>query len=529
MESVRTRQSRLTIIARLAIMAGAGVICVGMVAGAAAWGSSDQAAAARAMARISDGMSNQWNADMMHDGLRADVMSALWATSPAQRDLLEVDAVAEHGATMVSTFDAAARSAPDELAGEYARVRPAIAGYAALAQQIVTLAATDRQAAEARLPDFLQSFSTLEEDLGAIDEAMLAAVKAAGDEGAATAATSGWIILLAALTAVLIATLTSALTFRAIRRPLRKVLDALRAVAARDLTVQVEVVNRDEIGQMASALNTAVAEIRATVAATAASIDTLTTAGTELRGVSGELGVSAQQTSAQAQIADTAARHVSGSVTAMSTATGELAASIREIATQTSSAAQTTSRASGGAASTAAAVTGLSDASREVGAIVALITGIAEQTNLLALNATIEAARAGDAGKGFAVVATEVKELAGETARATGDITTKISAIQDMTARTAEAIATITAVITTIDDGQRTIAAAVEEQSATTDTLSRTVGEVASAATDISRTVSAITTSTGTTAAGATAARQSAEHLAVVTGDIKALVGQFTY
>jgi methyl-accepting chemotaxis protein len=529
MESVRNRQSRLTIIARLAIMAGAGVTCVGMVAGAAVWGSSDQADAGRAMARISDGMSNQWNADMMHDGLRADVMSALWATTAAQRDQLEVGAVAEHGATMVSTFDAAAQAAPDELAAEYTRVRPEVAAYAALAQEIVTLAGTDQAAAEARLPDFLQTFSALEEDLGAIDDAMLAAVKAAGVEGNTTATTSGWIILLAALAAALIAAITSALTFRAIRTPLRKVLDALRAVAGRDLTVQVEVVNRDEIGQMATALNAAVAEIRTTVAATAASVDTLSTAGIELRGVSGELGVSAEQTSAQAQIADTAARHVSGSVTAMSTATGELASSIREIAAQTSAAAQTTSRASGSAATTAAAVTGLNDASREVGAIVKLITGIAEQTNLLALNATIEAARAGAAGKGFAVVATEVKELAGETARATGDITTKISAIQEMTARTAEAIATITAVITTIDDGQRTIAAAVEEQSTTTETLSQTVGEVASAATDISQTVSAITTSTGATAAGASTTRRSAEHLAVVTGDIKALIGQFTY
>jgi hypothetical protein len=72
----------------------------------------------------------------------------------------------------------------------------------------------------------------------------------------------------------------------------------------------------------------------------------------------------------------------------------------------------------------------LSEAGARIGDVVKLITSIAEQTNLLALNATIEAARAGDAGRGFAVVAQEVKTLAGQTAKATDEISTQIASMQ---------------------------------------------------------------------------------------------------
>jgi methyl-accepting chemotaxis protein len=520
---------RITIVGRLMMMVGAGLAAVALVAVTAAWGSRHQGAATRAVAAISDGMSHQWNTDMMHDGLRADVMAALYAATPAQRSQFGVDRVTAHGQELLDGADRAAAAAPDSLQDDYVRLRPLLVRYAGAAARIVATAATDHAAAAALLPDFLRLFETLEQQLGAIDDAMLAEVRDVAQSGAAAATLSGWIILLAALAGALVTAGTGLLTVRAIRGPLRRMRDALCAVAQRDLTVRVDAVRRDELGQAAEALNEALAAIRSTVAATGTSVATLAAASADLRGLAGGLDSAAERTATQARTADDSVQRVVTAVTDMTAATEQMAASIREIARQTSDAAVTAAAASESAAGTASVVTALSAASREVGDIVKLITAIAEQTNLLALNATIEAARAGAAGKGFAVVATEVKELSSETARATGEITAKIGAIQEMTTRTSAAIGTITEVITRIDDGQRTIAAAVEEQSTTTELMARNVGEVSTAAGEIGGTVTTITTSAGTAAESANSTRRSAERVSAAATEIEDLIGQFRY
>ena len=76
-------------------------------------------------------------------------------------------------------------------------------------------------------------------------------------------------------------------TVRAVRRPLSRMLDALCAMARRDLTVRVEVAHADEFGEMAEALNDALAAVRDTVAATATSVGELTAASGDLRGLAG--------------------------------------------------------------------------------------------------------------------------------------------------------------------------------------------------------------------------------------------------
>ncbi len=128
--------------------------------------------------------------------------------------------------------------------------------------------------------------------------------------------------------------------------------------------------------------------------------------------------------------------------------------------------------------------------------ILSLIRDIAGQTNLLALNATIEAARAGDAGRGFAVVAQEVKTLAAQTARATDDITTKITAIQQATRQTVDANGSIQTTVEEVQTSADRIREAMELQAQTVTMITAAVDETALAADSMSSTIAAIRSDT---------------------------------
>jgi methyl-accepting chemotaxis protein len=180
---------------------------------------------------------------------------------------------------------------------------------------------------------------------------------------------------------------------------------------------------------------------------------------------------------------------------AAQTAAGLIRA-IEDARTEVETAAGVAIRAGGQAEEAVKVSQALSSHVEAIESILSLIRDIAGQTNLLALNATIEAARAGDAGRGFAVVAQEVKSLASQTARATDDITNKITAIQQATRQTVEANSSIQGTVEEVQTSADRIREAMELQAQTVTMITAAVDETALAADSMSSTIAAIRSDT---------------------------------
>ncbi|WP_315729080.1 MULTISPECIES: methyl-accepting chemotaxis protein [unclassified Bradyrhizobium] len=215
-------------------------------------------------------------------------------------------------------------------------------------------------------------------------------------------------------------------------------------------------------------------------------VSTVSAASTQLEASAGTLTSTAARSQQLATTVASASEEASANVQSVATATEEMASSVNEISRQVQESARIANEAVDQARSTTGRVSELSRAATRIGDVVELINTIAGQTNLLALNATIEAARAGEAGRGFAVVATEVKALAEQTAKATGEIGQQISGIQAATQESVSAIRDISSTIEKLSEIASTIAAAVEEQGAATQEISRNVQQAARGTQDVS-------------------------------------------
>lgn len=174
----------------------------------------------------------------------------------------------------------------------------------------------------------------------------------------------------------------------------------------------------------------------------------------------------------------TAAGKTNQLVESVSNTSRELSAAIKEISDQVSRSSQITNEAVYHTNTANERIEDLVKAAETIGEVIKIINKIASQTNLLALNATIEAARAGDAGKGFAVVASEVKALAGQTEKATQEITQQVARIQDITNTTFEVFKNVGRTVNEVNEISTIISGAVEEQNAATAEIANNIENV---------------------------------------------------
>ncbi|MEV4352694.1 methyl-accepting chemotaxis protein [Actinoplanes sp. NPDC049596] len=330
--------------------------------------------------------------------------------------------------------------------------------------------------------------------------------------------------VLAAIAAVLLVLMVT----RSVTAPLGRVVGALHALAQGNLAVRVDDRTADEAGDMARAADAAAEGLRQTVTTISGDARELAAAADTLYRVSNQIDSSVQSAYEQADMVAGTAGGVSGNVQTVAAGAEQMGASISEISRNAADAAGVASSAVSAARDTSATINRLGDSSAEIGSVIGTIQAIAAQTNLLALNATIEAARAGELGKGFAVVASEVKDLAQETARATEEISQRVTAIQAETGDAVAAIDGISQIIQQISDYQTTIASAVEEQSATTAEMNRGVNEAAEGANDIARGISGVAQSTATSRDAVAEATSAAGTVNTLAERLRSAVDRFT-
>jgi methyl-accepting chemotaxis protein len=342
-----------------------------------------------------------------------------------------------------------------------------------------------------------------------------------------------------------------------VTRPLGRLNTAMGHAAAGQLDATVRDTQRgDEIGAMARALEGFIAGLREAAALRAEQerlrvaaeeqrraallglatnlenevggvVDAIASADVELKASATSMAKIAEQTSSRASEVSRATAEANGNVGTVASAAEELTASVGEISRQVQESTRVAQEAVEQAERTNATVQNLNEASQRIGEVMRLISDIASQTNLLALNATIEAARAGEAGKGFAVVASEVKNLAGQTTRATEGISAQILAMQEATRGAAGEIEAIRSTITRISEIAVTISAAVEQQGAATREIARSVQSAATGTGEIASRIEEVQQATGETGGAASQVSSTSAELAEQAERLRMQVNDF--
>lgn len=375
---------------------------------------------------VSTASSNHMEADMMHDALRGDVLTALLAglqndAETSQKTKSELD---DHVATFRQAIDSNSKLNLDAKVKEtLANILPPLESYVSAAAKIVNTAATDPAAAQSLMPEFTERFEDLENKMAETSD-LIAERSKTMQEAAAEGRSNFWRNLTAGIVGSLILiAITGLLVARSIPKAFLGLVQRLA-----DGSKQIDSAS----GHVA-------------------------TSSESLAVSTSEQAAALEETSSTLEEISSMTRHNADNSTKAKT----LASEMRE-------AAESGSKDMG---SMAHAVSAIKESSDNIAKIIHTIDEIAFQTNILALNAAVEAARAGEAGLGFAVVAEEVRNLAlrsasaaRETANKIEDSIQKSAAGVEINSKVSKSLGHIVEKARQVDDLITLIAASSEEQ-----------------------------------------------------------------
>jgi methyl-accepting chemotaxis protein len=312
-------------------------------------------------------------------------------------------------------------------------------------------------------------------------------------------------------TAVVLVTVVSRLM-----KPLRALSSAMVELSSgdADLSTRLVVKGHDELATIGNGFNQFIAKIHSVLGQVRSSADGVALASAEI--AQGNHDLSARTEHQASALEETAASMEELNATVQQNASN--AQQANQLAKSASTVAVQGGEVVGQVVNT---MKGISEASRKISDIIAVIDGIAFQTNILALNAAVEAARAGEQGRGFAVVASEVRSLAGRSAEAAKEIKALINAsverVEHGTALVDKAGATMTEVVSSI----RKVTDLMGEISAASNEQSAGVAQVGEAVTSMDQTTQQNAALVEEIAAAASSLKSQADELVQVVGVFK--------